>query len=134
MILTQDLADMTVIPDCQHYTYNVGWSEPHQAFQGVCAELPNLHCFATSAEAALAAIRQEAAIALKSRIRANEQLPHPLPTPAPVPLRLAPPARAWRNRLILLLLLGLSFGAGLTVPLWLDTNPDHSPESESSSA
>ncbi|NEO82870.1 MAG: hypothetical protein F6J87_01220 [Spirulina sp. SIO3F2] len=123
---------MITIPDSQQYTYNVGWSQTHQAFQGVCAEFPELYCLAASAEAALAAIQQEAATTLQARIRANEILPLPLPRPAALPLRSAPPARTWRNRLIVALLLMLSFVLGLTASFWLDTNPKHQPEPDTS--
>lgn len=124
---------MTTIPDSQQYTYNVGWSQSHQAFQGVCAEFPELHCLAASAEAALAAIQQEAETILQARIRANEILPPPLPRPAALPLHPAPPARTWRNRLIVALLLVLSFVVGLTASFWLDTSQKTQPELDASS-
>lgn len=68
------------MPNIDHYTYRVSWSEEDGEFVGTCVELPSLSWLDSKQEGALRGIRKLVADCLKDMKKNGEILPEPLST------------------------------------------------------
>ncbi len=68
------------MPNIDHYTYRVSWSEEDGEFVGTCIEFPSLSWLNKSQEGALKGIRKLVADCIKDMKRASDAIPEPLST------------------------------------------------------
>jgi predicted HicB family RNase H-like nuclease len=68
---------MKKLPENDHYTYRVIWSEEDKAHIGLCAEFPGLSWIADTPEAALRGIRRQVADIIEDMKVNGESIPEP---------------------------------------------------------
>jgi predicted HicB family RNase H-like nuclease len=68
------------MPNVDHYTYRVSWSEEDGEFVGTCVEFPSLSWLDKKQEGALKGIRKLILDSLKDMKKNGEVLPEPLST------------------------------------------------------
>ena len=68
------------MPNVDHYTYRVSWSEEDGEFVGTCVEFPSLSWLDKKQDGALKGIRKVVVDCLKDMKKNGELLPEPLST------------------------------------------------------
>ncbi len=68
------------MPNVDHYTYRVGWSEEDGEFVGTCVEFPSLSWLDKRQEGALKGIRKLVVDCLKDMKKSAGPIPEPLST------------------------------------------------------
>ncbi len=69
---------MKTLPEIDHYTYRVTWSQEDEQCVGLCGEFPSLSWLAATPEKALRGIRKVVADVVKDMRTNGECVPEPL--------------------------------------------------------
>ncbi len=69
---------MKILPQIDHYTYQVIWSEDDKEYVGLCAEFPSLSYLATTEKKAMSGIHQIVADVVEDMASNDEAIPEPL--------------------------------------------------------
>lgn len=68
------------MPNIDHYTYRVSWSEEDNEFVGTCVEFPSLSWLDRKQEKALKGVRKLVSDCLRDMAKHHERMPEPLAT------------------------------------------------------